>query len=109
MGMKKKQMVDEYKWNVVKEAMSGIKVSYLARKHEVSPRTIYLWIQEYKDKYGDDIYLSVEERESESKRLAELEGKYEQAMKLLGEKELTIEILTELVKKRNPAYRRDSK
>jgi hypothetical protein len=44
----------------------------------------------------------------ELKRLQEVEKKYEKAMKVLGEKELEIEILRELLKKQNPAYLKNS-
>lgn len=37
-------------------------------------------------------------------RLKKLEQRYEKAMKVIGEKELEIEILRELLKKKNPAY-----
>lgn len=40
----------------------------------------------------------------ELKRLQEVEQKYDKAMKVLGEKELEIEILRELLKGQNPAY-----
>jgi hypothetical protein len=40
----------------------------------------------------------------ELKRLLDVEQKYEKAVKMLGEKELEIEILRELLKKPTPAY-----
>ncbi|MCM3704085.1 transposase, partial [Paenibacillus macerans] len=45
----------------------------------------------------------------EMKRLQDVEVKYEKAMKVLGEKELEIEILRELLKKKNPAYLKNLK
>jgi len=41
--------------------------------------------------------------------LQEVEEKYQTAVKILGEKELEIEILRELLKKKNPAYLKDLK
>ncbi len=43
------------------------------------------------------------------KRLLEVEKKYEKAVKMLGEKDLEIEILRELLKKPTPAYPKNSR
>ncbi|MDD9269737.1 hypothetical protein ACFPES_22040 [Paenibacillus sp. GCM10023248] len=44
-----------------------------------------------------------------TRRLQEVEERYEKAVKVLGEKELEIEILRELLKKKNPAYQKNLK
>ena len=104
---KRHKLYDEYKFKVAQQALSGIKASFLARKYEVSPRTIQNWVKEYRDQFGDEAIPSASQRISDAKRLEELEHKYARAMKMLGEKDLEVEILRDLVKKTNPAYRKE--
>jgi transposase-like protein len=102
-----KKVYEEVRLQVVREALSGVKIAVLARKHEIHPETIRSWIKEYRDKVGDDEIPTTDEQIKELKRLQEVEEKYQIAMKILGEKELEIEILRELIKKQNPAYPRN--
>jgi len=98
-----------YKNQAVQEALSGVKTSVLAKKYQVSTKTISRWVRDFQkdqDPNIPDVELVVDPTLS---RLQELEKKYEQAMKLLGEKQLEVEVLTQLVKKNNPAYQRGSK
>ncbi|WP_213653791.1 transposase, partial [Paenibacillus vini] len=46
MGKKRKE---EIKIQIVKEALSGIKVGVLARMYDLHPETIRLWVKEYRD------------------------------------------------------------
>lgn len=98
----------EVRCKVAQEALAGIKPGVLARKYDVSPKTIRNWVKEFQDTFGEDAVPTIDERVSESKRLAELEEKYNRALKALGEKELENEVLRELVKKTNPASMIDS-
>jgi transposase-like protein len=98
----------EVRYKVAQEALAGIKVGVLARKYEVSPKTIRSWVKEFQATFGDDANPTIEERLDDAKRLTELEEKYNRALKALGEKELENEILRELVKKGNPASMTDS-
>lgn len=107
--MKSTTIYDEMRIKVAQEALGGIRVAFLARKYNVTPKTIHNWVKFYKEKFGDEAVPTVQDRISESKRLQDLEDKYEKAMKLLGEKDLEIEILRDLVKKTNPAYKTKSK
>lgn len=97
------QVFQEVRYKVAQEALGGIKVGILARKYEVSPKTIRNWVKEFQEAFGDDAVPTIDERIDESKRLTELEEKYNRALKALGEKELELEILRELVKKPSPA------
>ena len=56
-----------------------------------------------------EVIRAADEQLQELKRLQEVEEKYQTAVKILGEKELEIEILRELLKKKNPAYLKDLK
>ncbi|RKP43807.1 transposase [Cohnella endophytica] len=103
------KVLEEKRMQIVREALSGIKVAVLARKHEVHPETIRNWVREFGDKVGIDEIPSTDEQIQELKRLQEIEEKYQLAIKKLGEKELENEILRELLKKKNPAYPKNSK
>jgi Transposase. len=98
----------EVRYKVAQEALAGIKVGVLARKYDVSPKTIRNWVKEFQDTFGDDAMPTIDERLDDAKRLAEMEEKYNRAVKALGEKELENEVLRELVKKINPALTTDS-
>lgn len=98
----------EVRYKVAQEALAGIKVGVLGRKYDVSPKTIRNWVKEYQETFGEDAAPTIDERLDDAKRLAELEEKYNRALKALGEKELENEVLRELVKKIPPASRTDS-
>lgn len=106
--MKSNKLYDEQRIKVAQEAMNGTKLSFLARKYSVSPSTITNWVKFYKERFGEAPALSVQERIEDAQRVQDLETKMETAIKLLGEKDLEIELLRELLKKANPAYRTNS-
>jgi len=97
----------ELRYKAAQEALAGLKVGVLARKYEVSPKTIRNWVKEFQDTFGEDAAPTIDERLDDAKRLAELEEQYSQALKALGEKELENKVLRELVKKINPASTTD--
>lgn len=107
--MRRSRLYEEMRLQVVKEALSGIKVAVLARKYEVSPKSINTWIREYRDQISESDIPAADASIQELKRLQEIEEKYDKAMRVLGEKELEIEILRELLKKHNPAYPKNSR
>ncbi|MFC5702988.1 helix-turn-helix domain-containing protein, partial [Cohnella faecalis] len=39
---------------IVREALSGVKIAVLGRKYELHPETIRNWVREYGDKVGPD-------------------------------------------------------
>lgn len=103
-----KHLNKETRLKIVKEALAGIKSGTLARMYGIHPETVRQWVRDHKDEVGQEI-PAADEHLQELRRLQEVEAKLEQAKKLLGEKELEIEILRELVKKKNPAYLKDLK
>lgn len=107
--MRKGRAYEEVRIQVVKEALAGIKVGVLARRYETHPETIRSWIRQYRDQIDITDLPSTDAHVQEMKRLQDLEDKYKTAMKLLGEKELELDILRELVKKKNPAWPTSSK
>lgn len=94
---------EKIRHQVAEEAMSGMKTGCLARNYGIHPETVRTWVREYKETVGADNLPSVSDRVVEAKRVEELEENYACALKALGEKELEIAILCELVKKKNPA------
>ena len=66
----------------------GNSVAATARKYGVAEQTIYRWRQKYRGFSA-----------SEARRLKALEGENARLKKLLAEKELEIQTLTELIKK----------
>ncbi|MGG4036012.1 helix-turn-helix domain-containing protein, partial [Paenibacillus cisolokensis] len=93
------KLYEEVRLDVVREALSGIKVGVLARKYNLHPETVRTWIRTYRDQVDIHKLPPADHQLQELKRLQEVEEKYEKAMKVLGEKELEIEILRELLKK----------
>lgn len=104
-----KRWKEAAKVQIVREALSGIKVGTLSRMYDVHPETLRRWVREYQDTVSLDDIPPADEHLQEIRRLQDVELKFEQAKKLIGEKELEIEVLRELLKKKNPAYSKDSK
>jgi|HigsolmetaGSP11D_1036233.scaffolds.fasta_scaffold00395_9 transposase-like protein len=107
--MRKTKAFHKTRLKIVGEALAGVKTGVLARKYGIHPETIRNWIRKYRDEVGPDNIPSTDEQILELKRLQDIEEKYHKAMKLLGEKELEIEVLRELLKKTNPDYAKDLK
>jgi transposase-like protein len=103
------RLYEEQRDKAALEALSGIKAAVVARKYGVSPNTVNQWIRDYREKKGEQDYPYPQDQAEEMQRLLKVEQKYEKAVKLLGEKDLEIEILRELLKKPTPAYPRNSK
>jgi transposase-like protein len=69
----------------VTEVLSGMRTEVVARKYGMAPKTLRAWVRQYQDE--------------------EMEEKYKGALKLLGEKELELHILRDLVKKKYPDWK----
>lgn len=102
-SMKRKRggAFQEIRDQVARESLAGLKTGYLARKYDISPGTIRQWVREYKQREGVDALPTIDEHIEHAKRIAELEENQERLIKALGEKELEIAVLRELVKKTN--------
>ncbi len=68
--------------------LPGSSVSTVARKYGVNPNTIYRWRQKYKGMSA-----------SEAKRLKVLEEENARLKRILAEKELELQALTDIIKK----------
>jgi len=98
----------ETKRELVVEVLSGYRTEVVARQHGMSPDTLSRWVRQYQDEVGD---LMAKKRDDEEKlkqdaaQLAELQQKYDKALRQLGEKEVELSILRDLVKKKHPDWR----
>lgn len=102
----------ETKRELVAEVLLGYRTEYVARKYGMSPKTLSSWVRQYQDEV-DAIMVKKQEQsqqmQQDAAELQELQKRYKEAMKLLGEKELENNILKDLLKKTNPAAMRDLK
>jgi len=100
----KKQYPPEIKMQIVKEAMETGNASIVARKHDISASLVNRWVRNYK-KHGT---FTGSKQQTASNRTSCSIKEYkivisenEKLKKLLGEKDLEIEILRDLLKKTN--------
>lgn len=96
------------KKELVTEVLSGMRTEVVARKYGMAPKTLRAWVRQYQDEVDELMVQKRDEAEQQKKdaaRLQEMEEKYKDALKLLGEKELELHILRDLVKKKYPDWK----
>lgn len=98
---KKIQVFEDIKIKYVRIALETNKIATTAKSAGVHRSTLHQWIKEYGDIVRDEM-----EQEMSSDEVIPLEKsadyyqqQYERAMRLLGEKELEIAVLRDIVKK----------
>jgi transposase len=96
--MKRTKYSNEFKVQVVKEALETRNKAAVARRYELASNMLHRWVKEYESgKWG---VISVEGISPlETKKLSQ---ENDHLKRLLGEKDLEIAILRDLVKKKNP-------
>ena len=99
--MPKKQLTEEFRVKVVKEALETGEHGLVARRHDIHPATLSRWVNNYK-KYGKTT-VSKQTSKTTNKDVKShiLEKENDRLKRLLGEKELEIQILRDLLKKTN--------
>jgi transposase len=103
--MKRRKHSKEFKLQVVREALEVGNKSLVARRYELSPNLVQRWVKAYEDgQLGQETSPS-----SSATEVKRLEKENEQLKKLLGEKDLEIAILRDLIKKKNPHLLKDWK
>jgi transposase len=103
--MKRRKHSKEFKLQVVKEALEVGNKALVARRYELSPNLVQRWVKAYEDgQLGQEMVTH-----SSSAEVKKLEEENEQLKKLLGEKDLEIAILRDLIKKKNPHLLKDWK
>ncbi|PTY76737.1 transposase, partial [Heyndrickxia sporothermodurans] len=92
--MKRTKHSKDFKLQVVKEATETGNNSLVARRYELNPNMVSRWIREYKDgKYGEVDVTVLPDIDSK-----ELSEENEKLKIILGEKDLEIAILRDLIK-----------
>jgi len=101
----RKRYTEEFKQQVIKEAMETDNSAVVARRYELNTNMVARWVREFKrGKHSLDTG-SIEAKptfDSISQENRQLSRENEQLKKLLGEKDLELAILRDLLKKKNP-------
>jgi transposase len=104
--MKGRTFTKDLKEEILREVKEVENVSLVARRHGISKSTIFTWIKGSNNK--DEIKVKPGRKalvEGDSKlesEITEVTKENDQLKKLLGEKDLEISILKDLIKKSNP-------
>ncbi|RNB65400.1 transposase, partial [Brevibacillus invocatus] len=104
--MQRKRYSIEFKQQLIQEAQEVGNASQVARRHGIDVKMLYRWIRD--SKHTDWQNASADAKAVTSYtpspgEFRELETENDKLKKLLGEKDLEIAILRDLVKKVNPA------
>lgn len=99
--MKRNKYSKEFKLQVCKEAIETGNGAIVARRYELSSNMVNRWVKEYKDGKFDNGNVN-EGKEWIPLETKKLSQENDQLKKLLGEKDLEIAILRDLIKKKNP-------
>lgn len=97
--MSKRQFNEEFRVQVVKDVLETGETGLVARHYSLHPVLGSRWVNNFK-KYGKTTVSKPKEPKSDS-NLSALANENEKLKKLLGEKELEIQILRDLFKKTN--------
>lgn len=102
MPKKKIDVIENVKKQYVRMALESGRMTSIANKAGISRGTLKKWMDEYEEEVRDAMEDEGVTVLSENPSKDELLAKYEQAMKLLGEKELEVAMLKNLLKKSPP-------
>ena len=106
--MKGKNYTKDFKEAVLREVIETNSVEQVARRHQISTKTIYAWRKQAQSKAWDITEGTAKKiiaYTPTAQEFKELEGENGQLKQLLGEKDLEIAILRDLLKKSQPGYR----
>lgn len=102
--MKRKRYSPEFKAQVVKEVVEVGNTSVVARRHGLSASMVARWVRQQN---GSKNPLSITniraQRTSNDPQVMSTEN--ERLKRIIGQKELEIEILRDLLKKTNPVFK----
>lgn len=96
--------MEEVKKKYVRMALESGNAAFIARKVGVNSKTLCNWVKQYRDEVEAEMENEGINPLSESSSTSDLQKKYDQAMKLLGEKELEVAMLREQIKKNLQPY-----
>lgn len=106
--MRGQRHTKEFKEMVLQEANETNDVAQVARRHDLSPKTIYRWRSEATHRSWEVTDANAKKTTTytpTSQEFKQLETENGQLKMLLGEKDLEISILRDLIKKTQPGYR----
>lgn len=95
--MQRRKHSEEFKRQVIQEAMETGNKALVARRHQLSPNLVHRWMKVSQEDNDFSIKGTVSPLEAK-----QLEEENDQLKKLLGEKDLEIAILRDVLKKKNP-------
>lgn len=97
--MIKRNYSEEFKDQVLKECSEVGNIALVARRYELAPTTIHTWI---KNKRKNGKPGAIKGEKELRAQLNKVSSENEELKKLMGEKELKIAVLEDLLKKANP-------
>lgn len=100
-----KRFTVEQKLSAIKDYESGKPISEICRKYGVNPNSFYKWKEKYAKSGVDG--LAPKNVQAVSSKESELQRENDQLKKLIGEKELALNIYKDLLKKTNPGLKLD--
>ena len=106
--MKGQTYTKDFKDMVLQKVIETNDVTQVAKRHDLSTKTIYNWRKESSHKAWDVTSDSAKKTATytpSAQEFKEIETENGQLKKILGEKDLEIAILRDLVKKSQPGYR----
>ena len=106
--MKGKVYTKEFKEMILQETNETNDVAQVARRHDLSTKTIYNWRKQAGHKAWDVTDPTAKKTAvytPTAQEFKELESENSQLKQILGEKDLEIAILRDLIKKSQPGYR----
>ena len=106
--MKGKNYTKEFKESVLNEVRETNNVAQVARRHELSTKTIYAWRKQASTRawdVTDGTAKKIASYTPTDQEFKQVERENNQLKQLLGEKDLEIALLREVLKKSQPVYR----
>ena len=103
-GLNSNQFI-ELKKKIVREALAGGNAAFVARQHELSPKTVNRWVKEYRDEVEEEMGKKDKEQTVSLNNEQDVKKQLDQALKLIGKLQVENEILKDLLKKRNNTRR----
>jgi len=103
--MQRKKYSQEFKDQIVKESLEVGNAAIVARKNDLSANMVSRWVREHRKQNNIGIEVISFGTGSYNQNIKALESENDKLKKLLGEKDLEIAILKDLVKKTNPQFK----
>ncbi|PTL38414.1 hypothetical protein [Alkalicoccus saliphilus] len=97
----KEGAIEELKKKYVRRALESGNIGTTAKSAGICRTTMRAWINKYENQIVEEMDREILPMEEGPLSRQELEKRYEQALKLLGEKELEVAVLRDLFEKKS--------